>query len=172
MEQLASNINITNWEIILLLFLISGGFLLGLMFGRDRIFSLLIGSYVSFAILSVFPVSKIAPNIFEKEENFVIMIVVFLVLIWLVYFLLSRSILKSSLRKKGNRSIFQIFFLSIFLIGIITSIIFSFFPDNLLSEFSEFTLKIFNNSIVRVIWLVVPIIFIGIFKGSKGKSLK
>ena len=50
MNQLATVVNITGWEMILIIFLIGGGFLLGLLLGRDRIFLLLIGSYVSYAL--------------------------------------------------------------------------------------------------------------------------
>ena len=110
MTQLANiGLNITSWEIIILLFLLAGGFLLGVLLGRSRIFLLLLGSYISFAIMSVVPFKKFLPDLFDREEDFVIYIVIFLVLIWLIYFLLSRSILKSSIRRKGDRSIFQIF---------------------------------------------------------------
>lgn len=140
---------------------------MGVLLGRSRIFLLLLGSYISFAIMSVVPFKKILPDLFDREEDFVIYIVIFLVLIWLIYFLLSRSILKSSIRRKGDRSIFHIFFLSLFLIGIIISVVFSFFPYDLKMEFSQIVRKVFDNSLARTLWLVVPIIFIGLFKRKR-----
>ena len=170
MNQLAiADLNITSWELIIALFLIGGGFLLGLALGRDKIFLLLIGSYVSYALMCVFPFKKIFPDVFEKEENFVVLIVVFLVLIGLIYFLLSRSLFRGSLRKKGSRSLFQIFFLGLFLIGVVVSVLFSFFPQDLIKAFSPIVLKAFNTSTARVLWLVIPLIFMGIFKGRKSK---
>ena len=170
MGQLAMSVNITSWEIIILLFLIGMGFLLGVLLGRSRIFLLLLGSYISFAIMSAVPFKKFLPDLFDREEDFVIYIVIFLVLIWLIYFLLSRSILKSSIRRKDNRSIFHIFFLSLFLIGIVISVVFSFFPYDLKMQFSQIVRKIFDNSLARTLWLVVPIIFIGLFKRKKSPA--
>lgn len=165
MNELASiGLSISSWEIILVLFLIGAGFLLGFLIGRDKIFVLLLGSYISFSILNVVPFFKIFPNIFAKDENFVILVILFLALIGLIYFLFIRSIFKASIRKKVNRSIFQTFFLSLFFVGIIISVIFSFFPNDLLSQFSDIVLNVFNNSIARTIWLIVPIIFIGLFR--------
>ena len=64
------------------------------------------------------------------------------------------------MKKKGR----VVSFLSLFFIGIVISVVFSFFPDDLLSQFSDIVLIIFNNSIARTIWLVVPIVFIGLFR--------
>ena len=172
MNELATTININSWEIIILLVLIGGGFLLGLLLGRDRIFLLLIGSYISYGLMCAIPFKKIFPKLFYKEENFVILIVAFLVLIGLIYFLLSRSLLKTAIQKKGRRSIFQIFFLSLFLIGIIISVLFSFFPEDLISQFSSVILEIFNTSLVRALWLIVPLIFIGLFRKKRRYSRK
>jgi len=168
MSQLAAaNLNIATWELIVILFLIGGGFLLGLLLGRNRIFVLLLSSYISYALMSVIPFNKVAPAMFDKEEDFVISIVIFLVLIGLIYFLLSRSILKTTTRKKGGRSIFQIFFLSLFFIGIIISGIFLFFPKDLESEFSPIITKIFDTSLARTLWLAIPLIFVGLFRRKK-----
>jgi hypothetical protein len=168
MTQLAGiNFNITNWELIIVLFLIGGGFLLGVLLGRDRIFLMLLGSYISYALMNVLPFKKIFPDLFQKEENFVIIIVGFLVLIGLIYFLFSRSVFKSSIQRKGSRSLFQIFFLSLFLMGIVLSVAFPLFPKDLISEFSPIIIKIFNTPLARVLWLVIPLIFIAIFKGKR-----
>lgn len=167
MEQLALAINIASWEIILVLFLIGGGFLLGILLGRDRIFLLLIGSYVSFGLISVIPFKKLIPDLFDKEEDFVIFIVIFLAVIGLVYFIFSRSLLKTAIRKKGRRSIFQIFFLTMFLIGIILSMIFSYLPEDLLNQFSDIIQKVFNTPLAQTLWLIVPLLFVGIFRRRK-----
>ena len=84
MDQLATVANIASWEAVLLFFLVGAGFLLGVLLGRDRIFLLLIGSYVSYALMCVIPFKKIFPKLFYEEENFVILIVAFLVLISLI----------------------------------------------------------------------------------------
>lgn len=165
MIQLAGvNFNITSWELIILLFLIAGGFLLGLALGKNRIFLMLLGSYVSSALLSIVPLTKLFPEFFGREENFVVLIVVYLVLIGIVYFLFSRSIFKS---KRGSRAIFQTFFYGLFLVGIVLSMVFSFLPKDLISQFSSLILKIFNTSLARTSWFVVPLIFIGIFRNKR-----
>jgi len=166
MTQLASvSLNITSWEMIVFLFLFAGGFLLGLMLGKDKLFLMLLGSYISSAILSIVPIKKLLPDFFKAEENFVVMIVLFILIIGIVYFLFSRSILKG--KKKINRSIFQVFFYGIFLVGVVVSMIFSFLPTDLISQFSGLPLEIFNTTLARIIWFVIPLIFIGIFRGKK-----
>jgi hypothetical protein len=163
------NLNITSWELILMLFLAGAGVLLGLALGKGRIFVLLLGGYISFALMNVVPFKKISPALFQKEENFVVLIVVFVVLVGLIYFILSRSILKSA-RNKKSKSIFRSLFLGIFLIGMLVSIIFSFLPTDLLAAFSLPVKNIFNTPIARLLWLVIPLIFIGVFKGGSSKS--
>ena len=170
MDQLATVANIASWEAVLLFFLVGAGFLLGVLLGRDRIFLLLIGSYVSYALMCVIPFKKIFPKLFYEEENFVILIVAFLVLIGLIYFLLSRSLLKTAIQRKGRRSIFQIFFLSLFLIGIIITVLFSFFPNDIINQFSPVIQNIFNTSLVRALWLIVPLIFIGLSRKKRRYS--
>jgi len=169
MESLATvaNLNISSWDIALLLILIGGGFLLGLFLGRNRIFLLLLGMYISYALLSVIPLNKLFPSMFQREEDFVILIVLFLVLIGLVFFLLSRSILKTSIRKKADKMILQSVVLSVFFIGAIISVVFSFFPKNLLSQFSDLALMIFDTLWARALWFIVPLIFIGLFKRKR-----
>lgn len=167
MEQMATVVGIASWEIILVLFLIGGGFLLGMLLGRSRVFLLLLGSYISYALLSAIPFKNIFPDLFDRDEDFVIFIVIFLALIGLIYFLFSRSIIRSSIRKKGDRSVFHIFFLSLFLIGVILTVVFSYFPEDLLNQFSITILNIFNTPLSRVLWLIVPLLFIGIFRRKK-----
>lgn len=152
------------WDIIIVLFLAGMGFLLGLMLGKNKIFWILLGAYISSALLSVIPVKKMFPRFFGKEENFVVMIVSFLVLIGIVYFIFSKSVLKS---KRREWSIFQVFFYGLFLIGIILTMVFSFLPEDLISQFSALILKIFNTSLARTLWFVVPLIFIGIFRNHR-----
>lgn len=125
---------------------------------------MLLGSYISSALLSVVPLKKIFPDFFGKEENFVVLIVVFLVLIGVVYFLFSRSIFKS---KRGSRAIFQTFFYGLFLVGIVLSMVFSFLPEDLISQFSSLILKVFNTALARTSWFIVPLIFIGIFRNKR-----
>ncbi|MDP2934424.1 MAG: hypothetical protein Q8N59_01470, partial [bacterium] len=125
--------------------------------------------YISFALMNVVPFKKISPVLFQKEENFVVLIVVFVVLVGLIYFVLSRSILKSAIKRK-TKSIFQSLFLGIFLIGMLISVVFSFFPKDLLSAFGKTTKDIFNTTTARLLWLVIPLIFTGIFKGNGLKS--
>lgn len=167
MNQLAAAANISSWEIILIFFIIGGGFLLGVLLGRSRIFVLLLGVYISYALMSVVPFKTFFPDLFDREEDFVIFIVIFLALIGLIYFLFSRSIIKSSIRRKGNRSIFHIFFLSLFLIGIILTFVFSYFPYDLKSQFSPPIVKVFSSSLGKTLWLILPIMFIGLFRQKR-----
>jgi len=168
-NQLATvaGLEITSWELILSLFLLGIGVLFALILGKERVFVLLLGSYISFALMNVVPFKKFFPIFFQQEENFVVSIILFLVLIGLIYFVFSRSILKPSIRKRTGKSVVQSLFLSWFLIGIIMSVAFSFFPNDLISQFSPVILKIFNTSLAKTLWLIVPLIFMGIFRNKR-----
>jgi heme/copper-type cytochrome/quinol oxidase subunit 4 len=166
MTQLASaGLNITSWELIIVLFLIGVGFLLGLLLGKDKLFLMLLGSYISSALLHIVPLRKMFSGFFAREENFVVLIVLFLFLIGIVYFLFSRSMSKG--KRKIGRSLFYSFFYGLFLVGIVLSTIFIFLPQDLVDEFSSLTLKIFNTSLARTLWFVIPLIFIGIFRSKR-----
>ena len=167
MNQLAvANLGITSWELIIILFLIGGGFLLGLALGKSRFFLVLLSAYIASALLSVIPFKKMFPAFFGRDENFVVLIVVYLFLIGAVYFLFSQSVLKSS---RGAKAFFQTFFYGLFLVGIVLSMVFSFLPQDLISEFSDLTLNIFNTSLARALWFIVPLIFIGIFRNRSSR---
>ncbi|HNU96947.1 MAG TPA: hypothetical protein PK234_01025 [Candidatus Portnoybacteria bacterium] len=166
MNQLAlANLGITSWELIIIIFLIGVGFLLGLLLGKDKLFLMLFASYISLSLLHIVPLRKIFSGFFDKEENFVVLIVLFLFLIGIIYFLFSQSVLRG--KKRTGKSIFKVFFYGLFLVGIILSTVFSFFPQDLIGEFSDLTLKIFNTPLARTLWFVIPLIFVGIFRRKK-----
>jgi len=166
-ELLASiKFNLNEWEFVLIVFLLGVGVLLGLTLRRGRIFILLMGTYISFALINAIPLKKIFPGIFAREENFVALIVIFIIVIGLVYFVFSRSLLRSD-AGKSTKLVFQSAVLGILLIGLVTSIAFSFFPKDLLKIFSQTAKDIFDSATARFLWLVLPIIFIGIFKGKR-----
>lgn len=171
MNQLLANanLNIASWELILMVFLAGAGVLLGLALGKGRIFALILGGYISFALMSGFSPKKIFPGLFEKEENFVALIIIFLVLVGLAYFAISRSILRSTIKKK-TKSIIQSIILGMLLVGMLVSVVFSFFPDDLLTAFTKPVKNIFNTATARFLWMIIPLILVGIFKGNGLKS--
>ena len=159
-----------NNKLILATGLLAGtGVLLGLSLGRERIFALILGGYISFALMSVLSPQKLLPDLFDKEENFVALVVVFLILVGLAYFVLARSIFRSAIKRK-NKAIVRSLILGVFLVGILTSFVFSFFPKDLLSAFTKTVKDILNTPTSRLLWMVAPLIFLGIFKGRGSKT--
>ncbi len=160
-------LDVSTWELILLLFLIGCGIVIGLILGKRKIFILILGCYISFALMSFIPLKKIFPNLFGKEENFMAFIVVFLLISGLVYFVICRWV---ALASRSEKSIFYSLILGILLVGIVASVTFSFFPKDLLSVSSPLIIKIFSTPTAKFLWFIMPLIFVGIFRGRKLKT--
>jgi len=159
------------WDLFVILFLIVAAFLLGLTIGRNKIIILLISTYIAIVVINFFPFSEVF-EIPKTDENFIYPIVIFIAVVFIFFVLLCNSAFKKVLRKTGDKSIFQIVLFSLFCIGLILSVILSFFPKNLVATFNPITQKLFMIELSRFLWALVPVLGMAILrKGRKPRRV-
>jgi hypothetical protein len=171
MDILLSNVSwfTPTWDLFVILFLIVAAFLLGLTLGKNKIIILLISIYIAAVVINFFPFG----DIFETpktDENFVYPIAIFIVVVFVFYILLSNSALNKALRKTGGRSVFLIALFSLFCVGLVLSVVLSFFPKDLVETFNPITQKLFMAKFSRFLWALAPVVGMTIHRGRRGKT--
>lgn len=154
------------WDLFVILFLLVAAFLLGLTIGRNKIIILLISIYIAIVVISFFPFG----DIFETpktDENFVYPIAIFLVVVVVFFILLSNSALKKALKKTGDKSVFQIVLFSLFYIGLILSVVLSYFPQDLVDRFNPITQKVFMTELAKFLWAILPVVGMAVIRKKK-----
>ena len=154
------------WDLFVILFLIVAAFLLGLTIGRNKIIILLISAYIAIVVINFFPFGEVF-EIPKTDENFIYPIVIFIAVVFTFFVLLSNSALKKALRKTGDKSILQISLFSLFCIGLILSVILSFFPKDLVATFNPITQKLFMVELSRFLWALVPVFGMAVLRKKR-----
>ncbi|MFC1700610.1 hypothetical protein ACFLZ0_00470 [Patescibacteria group bacterium] len=162
----------TGWDLFIMLIFAIAVLVYGFFLGRNRMVVLLLGSYFSWGIMEVMPWQRLTSwawlGIGEVPSPSLKMLV-FLGLILVFYFLIPRSILSSTLRvrKRGEASWIQLFLLSIVQLGLIASVLISFLPNEVISEFAPVLKKIFIGGDAKFVWIALPIFVITLMKRKK-----
>ncbi len=157
------------WDLFVILFMIVAGFLLGLSLGRNKLLILLISIYSGIAVINFFPFGDIF-ELPKTDENFVYPIAVFIVTIILFFFLLSNSALNRTFKRTGDKSVILIFIFSLFCIGLILSIVLSFFPKDLIATFNPITQTLFMARLSKFLWALVPILGMAVIGRRKKRK--
>jgi len=171
--MLITNVNIQNlnqatnnidWsanskDLLLILFLALSVLIHIFILKRDKIFSWLIGIYASFLIVLFFPyhlwLSKISLEqmVWIKSAGF-IALAVFLAVIF------SRGHVFAGSQGNALSRFIHAFVYGILSVGLLISLLATFLPMELLSQFSALALNIFNTDLARFIWLALPLVLI------------
>lgn len=157
------------WDLFAILFLIVAAFLLGLTMGRNKIIIFLISTYIAIVVINFFP----SDYIFETpkiDENFIYPIAVFIAVVFVFYILLSNSALKKALRRTGDRSVFLIFLFSLFCVGLVLSVVLSFFPKELIETFNPVTQTLFMTKLSKFLWALVPVTGMALIRRRKKRG--
>ena len=172
--QLASIFNLASfsWDILMLLFLFTASFLYGMTMGKNRMTLVILSTYMSFAIFSSFPFSYFSyfENLSSGNNLFFLKLGVFLLFFALTFVILNRSFFGHLFRVSKalyNISFFKILLLSFAQVGLFMSIFFSIMLSEKMSEFTGLTSLIFANEIAQVVWFLIPLVFLGLFKNRK-----
>ncbi len=166
------------WDLFIILFFIVAAFLYGLSLGRDRIIVILVGIYVSLAIVEHAPL--VNNEGFQNMINnlvgqfFVFQISAFLVLFIILFFIITRSaLLKTIASSDSPGPWWQVLIYSILHVGLIVSIILSYIPkESLDSVLAPLTLNVFTTDLAQNVWIIGPIVAMFIFKGGASQKKK
>lgn len=173
-----SSINWTqpSWDLFIVLFFIVGALLYGLSLEKERIIVILISIYMALAVLGAMPfLGRITgydaamPGDFAAmpEQVFVFKITAFLGIFLGIFLLLSYSVNLRAIARTGLDKWWEVFVFSFLHVGLLISIVMSFLPADVVSNFTAFTRVVFVESAGRFLWTVAPIVAMVLVKSKK-----
>lgn len=167
----------SGWDLFIVLIFLAAVLIYGFFLGRNRMIVLLLASYFSLAIVKVMPWSRLASFGWlgiEESPSSSLRILIFLGIILLLYFLIPRSVLSSSLRirKRGNASWTQIFIISVVQVGFLAMVILSFLPPAAIGDLGSVVKKIFIGPEAEFVWLAVPILAVVLMRRKREPGKK
>ena len=143
--------------------------LYGLSLGRTRALISLLGIYIAYAIMSVFPyLDRLHDLIRISPELYITRVGVFLFVYIAVFTILNNSLVKGRLTLK-DASFLSVSVISIMQLGLLITIITNIVPVSALkvygslSYFSEY----FSTHEALFYWFLAPIVVVSFMKGSK-----
>ncbi len=166
------------WDLFIILFFMVAAFLYGLSLGRDRIIVILVSIYMSLAIVEHTPFLN--SEGFQNAINgvisqfFVFQISAFIVLFIVLFLLISRTaLLKTIAAADSPGPWWQVLLYSILHVGLIVSIILSYFPketiDNVLAPLTR---QVFTTQLAQSVWILGPVVAMIVFKGGASEKKK
>jgi len=158
-----------SWDILILFFLFIVALLYGLTMGKNRIALTILSTYISFSIITVFPFG-IFENIAGESRFFLVRSTVFIIFIAISFILLNRSFFGHLFRVSralSNMSFPKIFLISIAQVGLFMSIFFSDILSGSGNDLSGLSRIMFTTQTAQVLWVIAPVLLLGIFKSKK-----
>lgn len=161
------------WDLFIILFFIVAGFLYGLSLGRDRVIVILISVYMALAVVNSAPFIGNFQADIGIDQFFVFRISTFVVVFIVLFFMMSRSALLSTVASSDTRgSWWQVLLFSFLHVGLLVSITLSFLPPSASAHLAPLTQKIFVQDIGRFIWIIAPIAAMILIKGGAADKKK
>ena len=151
-----------SWDWLIILFFLAAAFVYGLSMGRNRLTTVILGTYFSFILTKSLPWSELSFLGVRGSPGSTVQIFIFLAIILGFYFLIPHSALSSAirLRGRGRASWWQSLILSVLQIGLILSIVVSFLSGKIVAGLSPLAKTIFVGPLAQFFWLLLPIIAI------------
>jgi hypothetical protein len=161
-----------SWDVFILLFFVVGALLYGLSLGRDRVIVILVGMYISLAVVTNTPLMSQVDLAFNVNDNSVVRVSVFLGIFVVLFFLLARSGLLRTIGRSGAPgSWWQTIVFSVLQVGLLISITLNFLPPEMTQGLTQVTKDIFMSERGRSAWLILPIFFMAIAPQPKDRDL-
>lgn len=148
-----------SWDLLIILFFIVGTFVYGIVLNRNRTVVLLVSIYMSLAITETFPLSAIKISDIRLAD-FNLKIIVFLLSLFLIFILLSRSALRKAFKdsRLGGGAWWHTFVFAFLQVGLFISTILSFSSTQTQANFSPFIQQVLTTDIARFLWIILPIL--------------
>lgn len=162
-----------SWDLFIILFFIIAGFLYGLSLGRDRVIVILVSIYMAMAVVNTLPYLSNLTTEVGVTSLFAVKISVFVTLFIVLFFLLSRSALTSTIAASDSRGAWwQVLLFSFLHVGLLTTVTLSFLPPSSLQHLAPLTRSLFATEAARFIWILAPILAMVILKGGASERRK
>jgi len=147
------------WDLFIILFFVIAAFLYGFSLGRDRIVAILVSIYMGLAVVDTIPYLTMKIQELGLNQLFVFKISTFIVIFILLFFLLSRSAVMSTIGNSGGKGPFwQVVLFSFLHVGLLISIVLSFLPPESINDFAPLTRYVFATEGAQFFWILAPIL--------------
>ena len=156
------------WDIIVVLILVAGGFFYGLSTGKTKIAARILYTYASFSIVSALPIDKLS-SFFDRESFFLLRAGLFLFLFLTISFFLGS-------KKSGQRFISssdswrRIFIMSFLQVGLLIHLVLDFIPSEEINFLAPITRYVFAYPDLHIWWLSVPLAVMFFFKRGEQRG--
>lgn len=161
------------WDMFIVLFFIVAAFLYGLSLGRDRVIVILISVYMALAVVNTAPFIGTFKMDLGVDQFFGFRISTFVIVFILLFFLMSRSALLSTVASTDSRgSWWQVLLFSFLHVGLLISITLSFLPPAASAHLAPLTQKVFVEDMGRFVWIIAPIVAMILVKGGAAEKKK
>lgn len=131
--------------------------LYGLSMGRTRAVLSLLSIYVAFVVIQLFPYLDKVDRIIDKPlEIHWLKIGVFLAAYVVIFIIFNFSFIRKRL-SSAEFSLFGVILISLLQLGFLTSIIFSFLPEELVNKWSFSFYNYFGTQQALFAWAIVPL---------------
>lgn len=166
--SLFANLGFTGlgWQFLIPVILALAIFIYGISLGRNRLLGLLLSTYLALVIVRTIPWSLFRVT----APSFGLQIVVLLALVFFIFIFLPGSSLGDGLGlsyKKVKTALIWLFIFAILQLGLFTSVILSFLPEDNLTKVPEFIKKIFASPQGHFIWLALPLLVMILYRKKK-----
>jgi hypothetical protein len=158
--------NTLSWDLFVLIIFAVGILIYCFFLGRDRVFVILISSYISLALLSKAPLVFETFNI-QIENSFINSTAIFIGCIVILFFILSHSAFTSVFDRSPIGTLLQTTTISFLQIGFVISVIISFLSPEETNALSLFIRSIFVEGQAQSFWLLAPLISLLLFSGKR-----
>ena len=152
------------WDVILLVLFVLTAIIYIFALGRDRVVTILLSTYLALAVATNLPYQDTINTALKNSGFFAYQTSAFVLLFVVIFFFLSRSQLLQGIYVGGG-SWWHILVFSLLQIGLLTSIILSFLPTQLLNQLAQSTRDIFLSDIGRFCWMILPILALIFIQG-------
>lgn len=162
-----------SWDVFIILFFVVGAILYGFSLGRDRVIVILISIYMALAVVNTMPfIGDLVKNT-PLDQFSIFRMSSFVVVFMVLFFLMSRSALLSTVASSDSSgSWWQVMLFSFLHTGLLISITLSFLPDGAAKNLTPFTQTLFVKDLARFIWIVAPIVAMIMLKGGASEKKK
>jgi hypothetical protein len=157
------------WDLFIVLFFIVASLIYGMSLGRDRIVVILMSIYISLAIVNYVPFVKSFSTSISVNDAFAIRVSVFLGIFILLFFFLSHSALIKTIGRGTQGKFIHVMIFSFLHVGLLISVMLSFFPVDLSTFLSPLTRELFVSDIAKAAWVITPVIAMAVF-GDKSSN--
>jgi len=174
MFQLASLYNnfVLTWDVAVIAFLFIAMFLYGFSAGQRRLGLLLVSIYFAYVLIAIAPFMDNLGEFSDQLQGEWVRAGAFFVAVFVLFFVLAGSILRSSLSlpRKEEGKWWHLLILSIITAGFFSASVLALSPVSYYNSLSTITREVFINNSLHFFWAILGVVVLVLLKKTKKKT--